>query len=799
MADQATLDILIQVREELSGLRKTRDAMRELTKETTTFADTFKLGAALGLGNLSIESTLGTIKNVVVGAFNAIIAANDQLVSQIERSRARIGLSAEAYQVYSTILRGAGQSADAIYPAFDRLASLIGDAANGNVQASDSLERLGLSFNDLRGLQPEQFFQVVARQLARVTDENQRAALAADTLGKSYSQLKPLIDALAKKSMVELSAETEKTAGLLSNELSKSIDEAQRRGEEAGRRLSIAWAPWAAQLKDITANLLEAINPATDERRLQYLREQQALIEKTKFRTPTKIYETDLEKVTAEIKAIEDRLAKSRAAQEAAKAKEEAALPKGRAPSPDGSETPSLGKSGADSFVERLLAYEKALALAKADQQALNDSLLATEALRVEVAQRLGEASQRAKELTANPVADELQKVEAINEELRLKKQLSTLDEKIAADAKRAAEEAKTNADNTARVARAQADLALSKGIAAAEAQIALIQGNRFLTEQEKKAQIAPLLENENRLIAERIALLEEEIALTSDEGARVGLQGEVSGLRSRQGGVAAEQQDNQQLGIGESIGAGLIDLESQYEATGANIASIFTDTIGAGVDVAADGMQRLLGNTEFWTQKLGAAGPIMGTLTGSIAKMFAQWAAGQILGMILGKTASEQRKKETQAELPGNTANAAAASTASYGTSAIVGTLLLVAGIAAIIAAFGGFRERGGSVTAGRAYVVGEKRPEVFVPNESGRIIPSLDQLQYPGGAASFDSGSSGAAGLAGAAGGGADRRPISIYPLYDRDEAKRIAREAVDETYILDVLNNNLHRIRA
>ena len=80
MADQATLDILIQVREELSGLRKTRDAMRELKKETTSFADTFKLGAALGLGNLSIEGTLGTIKNVVVGAFNAIIAANDQLV-----------------------------------------------------------------------------------------------------------------------------------------------------------------------------------------------------------------------------------------------------------------------------------------------------------------------------------------------------------------------------------------------------------------------------------------------------------------------------------------------------------------------------------------------------------------------------------------------------------------------------------------------------------------------------------------------------------------------------------------------
>lgn len=36
----------------------------------------------------------------------------------------------------------------------------------------------------------------------------------------------------------------------------------------------------------------------------------------------------------------------------------------------------------------------------------------------------------------------------------------------------------------------------------------------------------------------------------------------------------------------------------------------------------------------------------------------------------------------------------------------------------------FGGFREGGGPVEAGKAYVVGEKRPEVFVPSVNGNII---------------------------------------------------------------------------
>lgn len=45
---------------------------------------------------------------------------------------------------------------------------------------------------------------------------------------------------------------------------------------------------------------------------------------------------------------------------------------------------------------------------------------------------------------------------------------------------------------------------------------------------------------------------------------------------------------------------------------------------------------------------------------------------------------------------------------------------------VSAISGFFGGFRENGGSVNAGQAYVVGEKRPELFIPKTSGMIVPS-------------------------------------------------------------------------
>ena len=39
----------------------------------------------------------------------------------------------------------------------------------------------------------------------------------------------------------------------------------------------------------------------------------------------------------------------------------------------------------------------------------------------------------------------------------------------------------------------------------------------------------------------------------------------------------------------------------------------------------------------------------------------------------------------------------------------------------------FGGFKAGGGDVTPGKAYVVGEKRPELFLPRSAGTIIPSV------------------------------------------------------------------------
>ncbi|RWP88362.1 MAG: hypothetical protein EOR12_16760 [Mesorhizobium sp.] len=87
--------------------------------------------------------------------------------------------------------------------------------------------------------------------------------------------------------------------------------------------------------------------------------------------------------------------------------------------------------------------------------------------------------------------------------------------------------------------------------------------------------------------------------------------------------------------------------------------------------------------------------------------------------------------------------ANGAASS---GGSGGILGSLLGAIGLGGSGSSGGGgipwaddtFRAGGGPVQAGKAYIVGEKRPEVFVPGQSGMIHPSVPSVQSAGGGGS-------------------------------------------------------------
>jgi len=71
-------------------------------------------------------------------------------------------------------------------------------------------------------------------------------------------------------------------------------------------------------------------------------------------------------------------------------------------------------------------------------------------------------------------------------------------------------------------------------------------------------------------------------------------------------------------------------------------------------------------------------------------------------------------------------------------GLAIAAGAGLVIAGAAlknALSGNFGGFRAKGGPVSAGKAFVVGEEGPEVFTPSVSGSIIPNNRVGSFMGG----------------------------------------------------------------
>lgn len=107
-------------------------------------------------------------------------------------------------------------------------------------------------------------------------------------------------------------------------------------------------------------------------------------------------------------------------------------------------------------------------------------------------------------------------------------------------------------------------------------------------------------------------------------------------------------------------------------------------------------------------------------TLASNMERAFSTWtntgkfSVKDMVGSMLRDLAMLEFKRNVTGQLFGGGGGAGG-----DGGGGLLGTLTS--------AVFGGFRENGGDVEAGRAYIVGERRPELFIPRTAGRIEPNV------------------------------------------------------------------------
>lgn len=158
------------------------------SKIGSAFKSIAKGAAAIGTAAVGAASTLGA------GAY-AMVNSTATQTDTIDKLSERTSINREELQRWMHACDQSGVSSDVFETAVKKMSSTLDDAANGSTTALDSLNRLGLTLEDLEGLSTEEKFDKITNALADMEDGTERNALGADLLGKGYTEMLPLLNA----------------------------------------------------------------------------------------------------------------------------------------------------------------------------------------------------------------------------------------------------------------------------------------------------------------------------------------------------------------------------------------------------------------------------------------------------------------------------------------------------------------------------------------------------------------------------------------------------------------------------
>lgn len=151
-----------------------------------------KFGLQMGGARAALDLFTGAFKAAksVVFDFTADLAKRGD---DIAKTAKKIGLTAEALQELSFAAQISGSDVTKITKAVQTMSKNLNDARiKGTGPFLDSLDQLGLKVEEFDGLGPDEVFERVADEIAKLEDPITQSAIAADIFGRSGKELLPL-------------------------------------------------------------------------------------------------------------------------------------------------------------------------------------------------------------------------------------------------------------------------------------------------------------------------------------------------------------------------------------------------------------------------------------------------------------------------------------------------------------------------------------------------------------------------------------------------------------------------------
>ncbi len=182
-------------------------------KETKSISASFQtMGKAFAVVGASLTAAMG----LAIKSFTAT-------GSELHDMALKTGVSVEALAGLKYAAEQNGASLASVQMALRTMANTLNDATDGLETAKRSLTKLGLSLDDLKGLNPEQQFMKIASAIAQIPDPMTRSALAVDMFGRSGTDMLPMLSGGAA-GLRKLMEEGQKYSGI-TTENAKLADE----------------------------------------------------------------------------------------------------------------------------------------------------------------------------------------------------------------------------------------------------------------------------------------------------------------------------------------------------------------------------------------------------------------------------------------------------------------------------------------------------------------------------------------------------------------------------------------------
>ena len=120
-------------------------------------------------------------------------------LDDIDKMSSRLGMSAEAFQEWDFILSQSGVSIDQMQMGMKKMSQMAVDAAEGGVKGSEAFEKLGISVTDSTGKMKGQteLFEETVVQLQGMESGIEKTNLAQELFGRTGQEMLPLLNAQA--------------------------------------------------------------------------------------------------------------------------------------------------------------------------------------------------------------------------------------------------------------------------------------------------------------------------------------------------------------------------------------------------------------------------------------------------------------------------------------------------------------------------------------------------------------------------------------------------------------------------